>query len=279
MPQLDLPAIRTFIGGIAADRGQTFVDTLSAIAFAESGGDTTIVHDNYPATISDPNDPARYDYGLLQINSAHGYDPVQLVNDPTYNVQAGIALYDASLAVGAPGFSPWATFNDGTYAQYLPPPPAPPAPVDPYVGLDGVHAAWGRFQDWIHIDLPRQWDELQNLIAQLGGTATTAPPEPIPITPPPPPPPPDPYSPALLSPADFALEQSLEARFLAIWATGGKIDLGTRAEFTGVPGPVTDALVAVHAVVILGAVGVSGYPPGYQATGTATVWVPGVPTL
>lgn len=62
---------------------------------------------------------------------------------------------------------------------------------DPYQGLDGLQAAWNRFTRWLRVDLPRQWDEIAELLGLLGA----APPGgslPPPGAPPAPLPPPEP---------------------------------------------------------------------------------------
>ena len=294
MPQLDLDATRTFIAQVAGDRGQTFIDTLAAIAFAESGGDTTAIHDNYPDTVSDPNDPARYDYGLLQINSQHGYDTQRLLDDPVYNVQAGLELYDAALRVDAVGFSQWATYNSGAYLQYMPAstqPSTAPSTVDAssaYVGLDGMRAAWSRWQYWLGTELPGQWDRIAALLGMIsgGGAVVVSPsppapaPTPAPTPPPPAPLPPDPYSLDALSPSDRDIAVRLMDSYQALLDSGQTLNLGYRVNWTGDPSPVTVALVQLGVVVVIGVTGVSGHAPGYTIPAGsigARLWIPGEP--
>jgi hypothetical protein len=76
----------------------------AAIAFAESSGNPKAEdHDNNGTT----------DYGLWQINSVHGYDSDELINNPVYNAQAAYAIYKEA----GNSFSPWDTYTSGAYAK------------------------------------------------------------------------------------------------------------------------------------------------------------------
>lgn len=88
--------------------------TLAAIAAAESSGQVGAVNDNFKVAgaTRDPNQ--RYDYGLWQINSSHGFDPHRLVTDPLYNAQAALQVLRSQ------GFGAWATYNSGAYKKYVP---------------------------------------------------------------------------------------------------------------------------------------------------------------
>lgn len=51
------------------------------------------------------------DYGLMQINSIHGYDAKRLTSDPLYNADAAHRIYqDAGNTWG-----PWSTYHNGSY--------------------------------------------------------------------------------------------------------------------------------------------------------------------
>lgn len=51
------------------------------------------------------------DYGLMQINSIHGYDAKRLVSDPLYNADCAYKIYkDAGNTWG-----PWSTYHNGSY--------------------------------------------------------------------------------------------------------------------------------------------------------------------
>jgi surface antigen len=87
--------------------GGQALDVAVAIAQAESSFVTTATHQNSNGTT---------DYGLWQINSSNGYDPVQLLNDPAYNAAAAYAIYRAWNNT----FNAWTTFVSGVWRQYLP---------------------------------------------------------------------------------------------------------------------------------------------------------------
>lgn len=78
--------------------------TATAIALAESGGNTTITHVNSNGSI---------DYGLWQINSVHGYDPQSLL-DPDFNAKAAYAI-----SSGGTDFQPWTTYTTGRYQSFM----------------------------------------------------------------------------------------------------------------------------------------------------------------
>lgn len=59
------------------------------------------------------NDDGSTDYGWLQINSAHGYDPARLTTDPVYNARAGLAIYKAQ------GLDAWTTYTSGAYKSFM----------------------------------------------------------------------------------------------------------------------------------------------------------------
>jgi hypothetical protein len=81
---------------------------ISAIALAESGGNSTVV--------SKPNSNGTVDYGLTQINSSHTA-LLQGGNwqDPTSNMQMAHTLY----AAAGNKFTPWTTYKTGAYVGFL----------------------------------------------------------------------------------------------------------------------------------------------------------------
>lgn len=60
-----------------------------------------------------PNKNGTYDYGLLQINSAHNYDTGRLTSDAAYNVACGKKIYDSQ------GLRAWSTYNSGSYQKWM----------------------------------------------------------------------------------------------------------------------------------------------------------------
>jgi hypothetical protein len=84
---------------------QNVANIMAAIAMAESGGRMDAIdHDSNGST----------DYGLWQINSVHGYDPTQLLNNALYNAKAAVAVFKSQ------GLGAWVTYNTGAYLAYLP---------------------------------------------------------------------------------------------------------------------------------------------------------------
>lgn len=85
-----------------------------AIVMAESGGVLDAVNDNYPRWQS-LNSPYRWDYGLAQINSVHGYDKDRLLKEPFYNLTAAREIFSRQ------GWNAWTTYRWGLYEKYLEP--------------------------------------------------------------------------------------------------------------------------------------------------------------
>lgn len=101
----------TYFGDLGLHSQRTIV----AIAMAESGGNVSAVHNNVDSGHQPEGSAAHSDYGLLQINSIHGYDPSKLLNSPDYNFQAGRAIYD-----NAGSFRPWVTYQLGQHVKFMP---------------------------------------------------------------------------------------------------------------------------------------------------------------
>lgn len=79
----------------------------TAIALAESGGDTTSTNKNRNGTV---------DRGLFQINSVHRqFDGARLLSDPTYNAACALSLYNAR----GGRFTDWVVYNRGTYQTFM----------------------------------------------------------------------------------------------------------------------------------------------------------------
>lgn len=96
---------------VVTGAGFTGQDALKmfAVALAESTGD--------PTRVSPANHNGTHDYGLFQINSVHTA-LLQGKNwqDPATNAAMAKTLYDDA----GGKLTPWTTYNDGSYARYLP---------------------------------------------------------------------------------------------------------------------------------------------------------------
>ena len=90
-------------GGFPADQIATGV----AIALAESGGKTD--------ALNTANRNGSWDAGLMQINSIHGYSQAYLFNVQN-NIAAALKIYRAA----GNRWTPWATYNSGSYRTFLP---------------------------------------------------------------------------------------------------------------------------------------------------------------
>lgn len=75
------------------------VPNMVRIANAESSGRIGASHYS-------PEDGS-WDYGLMEVNSKHGYDTYRLMHDPAYNMWAAKQVYDVQ------GKSGWSTWNNG----------------------------------------------------------------------------------------------------------------------------------------------------------------------
>lgn len=97
---------------LAASLGFPDPTTAAAVAMAESAGDpnaTNIV--THPA----PGNGPERSFGLWQVNTLAwpAYDETSLL-DPTYNARAAYAISN-----GGRDWSPWSTYTNGAYRQYL----------------------------------------------------------------------------------------------------------------------------------------------------------------
>ena len=82
---------------------------MAAIAYAESAGSAT----------GGPNSDGTYDYGIWQINSSHGFNTQQLLDDAQYNASAAVQVFNGAAEATGNGFSAWSTYLSGAYTQYL----------------------------------------------------------------------------------------------------------------------------------------------------------------
>ena len=97
------------------DLGNVAVATAVAIAYAESGGHTDALGDNFNSGHQSEHSPYRYDLGLMQINSVHQYDMQRLINDPDYNMECARKIFNTQ------GWEAWSTYNNQAYLKhYIP---------------------------------------------------------------------------------------------------------------------------------------------------------------
>lgn len=112
------------------------VPVMTAIALAESGGNTDVVHHN-----SDSHSTT--DYGVWQINDY--WNPVIFRSgdwrNPADNARMAFAIYQEQ------GFRAWSVFKSGRYSEYLSQATtgaANPTPIDPTASIpnpvDGIKA-------------------------------------------------------------------------------------------------------------------------------------------
>lgn len=88
---------------------------MTAIALAESGGVVNVVHDNFESGHQAADSVARYDFGLWQINSQHGFDRTRLLMDPEYNAGAAAEILDRQ------GLSAWVAWKSDRYLEFMEP--------------------------------------------------------------------------------------------------------------------------------------------------------------
>jgi hypothetical protein len=110
---LSLQALRV----LAASAGFPDPRLAAAIAMAESGGETCARGDpKTPADCADLGAPST-SFGLWQIHvPAHPEVDASRLFDPSYNAAAALAI-----SGGGVNFTPWTTYTNGKYAQYLSP--------------------------------------------------------------------------------------------------------------------------------------------------------------
>jgi hypothetical protein len=111
------------------------------VSYYESTKYVYQLYDNYP-TYQSENSIARFDYGLMQINSQHGHDPYWLILDGPSNMLTAYNIWAWS------GWSAWYAYvNCDTEAyeqwQYV---YSPTCSYDPSVGSWGY---WSNRWAWV----------------------------------------------------------------------------------------------------------------------------------
>lgn len=114
MRPLDDLGIYNAAGSAFGDLGRSNVIIMGAIVLAESGGDIEAIGDNFASGHQPEDSPYRWDRGLAQINSVHGFDPELLLNDPYYNLAAARSVWNRQ------GWPAWSTFRGGQFREFLP---------------------------------------------------------------------------------------------------------------------------------------------------------------
>ena len=110
---LDRESIQCLADRFLPDADEFTRRVMVAIALAESGGVVNVTGDNFESGHQVEDSVARYDYGLWQINSQHGFDAARLLNSPEYNAGAMAEIYERQ------DFGAWSTYNAGTFRQFL----------------------------------------------------------------------------------------------------------------------------------------------------------------
>ena len=111
---LPLFLLETLAAAYFGDLGLHSQRTIVAIAMAESGGQVDAINRNTGQYSEESGSPYHTDYGLLQINSVHGFDSERLLSEPEYNFECGRKIYDWSGS-----FKPWVAYNLDTHAGYM----------------------------------------------------------------------------------------------------------------------------------------------------------------
>ncbi len=110
---LDRIAIRCLVDRFFSDIPADSKPIMVAIALAESGGRVNIIGDNYESGHQAINSPARWDYGLFQVNSQHTFDKSRLLSEPDYNAACAAAIFAQQ------GLQAWSSYNAGTYMEHM----------------------------------------------------------------------------------------------------------------------------------------------------------------
>lgn len=105
MAALSDSQVRSLVQKYFGDLGPSVVDLMVKIAKLESGYNPAAIGDNFLSGHQSATSPARYDYGLFQINSQHGYDATRLTSDLDYNLSAARQIYDKQ------GPKAWSTYE------------------------------------------------------------------------------------------------------------------------------------------------------------------------
>ena len=112
MARLPRYAIEALAREHFGDRGEVVVQSMVAIAFAESSGDTDAIGDNVASGHQSPGSAARWDDGLWQINSVHGFSRSRVRLYPDYCAKVARIIYNRQ------GLRAWTTYTGGQYRRY-----------------------------------------------------------------------------------------------------------------------------------------------------------------
>jgi len=121
MPTLLRAEIAALANTHFGDLGKQHVAIAVAVALAESAGQVDAINDNYPRWQTEDS-VYRWDYGLMQINSVHGYDQNRLITDADYNMRCARQIWNGQ------GWDAWTTFKWGLYLNHYEAPAADEVP-------------------------------------------------------------------------------------------------------------------------------------------------------
>ena len=110
---LDRPVLAFLVDQEFDDLSDDKQSIMVAILLAESGGVVNITGDNYASGHQTEDSNKRWDDGLGQVNSQHGYERERLLLNPSYNLRACREIYDRQ------GFNAWVEFNTGRYLEFM----------------------------------------------------------------------------------------------------------------------------------------------------------------
>ena len=111
--QLSLEMVEIMVAIIWNDATPEEIQTLSAIAMAESAGVVNAIGDNFASGHQSEDSPYRWDDGLLQINSIHEQPREKLQSSPMFNIAAAIQIHATQ------GFGAWVAFKRGRHLQFM----------------------------------------------------------------------------------------------------------------------------------------------------------------
>lgn len=111
--KLDRQEIELLIARVWDTATPQQIQTMTAIALAESGGMSNVYGDNVKSGHQAEGSIYQWDDGLLQVNSVHRYDRDKLKSNPAYNVAAAVAIFEKQ------GFDAWATYKQGLHTPHM----------------------------------------------------------------------------------------------------------------------------------------------------------------
>lgn len=154
-----------------------------------------------------------------------------------------------------------------------------PPDTDYYAGVQGVHHAWDRVVNFLTVEIPGYWDDLQSLLARLQALGAAPPGGGAGGPPAPPPPAYGPYDIRTLDADAQAAVRLLQANWNAAFALGSTfITLGPRSQFTGINNIQNIAIVDGGYNVFFAFLDAELYPPGphpFERNYPYGWWVPG----